>query len=348
MGDPAGIGLELTLKVWHAAQGSHGGSAQGPQGNSQPYAVVLHGDCAALAEYARRAGLPDPSVRVNDPQEALAHWPERLPVIPVELARPVVPGKPDPANAPAVIASIEQATAAVVSGQAAALLTNPIAKSVLYEAGFAHPGHTEFLAELASRFAGGGPWRSVMMLASDELRVVPLTVHVPLAAVPSSLSPELIIETARIVDAALRRDFALGGGGRPRIAVAGLNPHAGESGTMGREEQDIIAPALASLRAEGLAITGPHSADTLFHAEARARYDAVIAMYHDQALIPIKTLAFDRAVNVTLGLPFLRTSPDHGTAFDIAGTGRASPASLAAALSLAARLAQNRAAARTP
>lgn len=337
MGDPAGVGLELTLKIWREAQSA-----------APPYALALYADPTAVAEYARRAGLPDPCIRISDPREAQAHWPARLPVVAVALARPVVPGVPDAANAPAVIASIEQATAAVAYGQAAALVTNPIAKSVLYQAGFAHPGHTEFLAELASRFAGGGPWRPVMMLASEELRVVPLTVHIPLASVPAALSQELIVETARIVEAALERDFALGGGQRPRIAVAGLNPHAGESGTMGREEQDIIAPAIASLSAEGLAISGPHSADTLFHGQARAGYDAVIAMYHDQALIPIKTLAFDRAVNVTLGLPFVRTSPDHGTAFDIAGTGRASPASLAAALSLAARLAENRAAARSP
>ena len=339
MGEPAGVGLELTLKVWQAARAST---------SRQPYQLLLFGDPSAVAACAKRAGLPDPCRPVSAPQEAAGLWPAYLPVVPIPLARPVEPGRPDPANGAAVIAAIEQATAAVVRGEAAALVTNPIAKSVLYQAGFAHPGHTEFLAELASRYAGGGPWRPVMMLASDELRVVPLTVHIPLASVPAALSRELIVETARIIEAALERDFALGGGSRPRIAVAGLNPHAGESGTMGREEQDIIAPAIASLRAEGLAISGPHSADTLFHPEARAGYDAVIAMYHDQALIPIKTLAFDRAVNVTLGLPFVRTSPDHGTAFDIAGTGRASPASLAAALSLAAELARNRAASRSP
>jgi len=339
MGEPAGVGLELTLKIWRAANASPA---------AQPYALVLYADPDAVAAYARCAGLPDPCIVLDHLHEAHTLWPARLPVMPIGLRRAVNPGRPDTANADAVIASIEQATAAVIGGSASALVTNPIAKSVLYQAGFAHPGHTEFLAALASGLRKGGPWRPVMMLASDELRVVPLTVHIPLAAVPGALSHELIIKTARTVEAALVRDFALGRSARPHIAVAGLNPHAGEGGTMGSEEEQVIAPAIAKLRAEGLNITGPHSADTLFHAEARAGYDAVIAMYHDQALIPIKTLAFDRAVNVTLGLPFVRTSPDHGTAFDIAGTGRASPASLAAALALAARLATNRAAARNP
>jgi len=336
MGEPAGVGLELTLKVWQAARAST---------SRQPYQLLLFGDPSAVAACAKRAGLPDPCRPVSAPQEAAGLWPAYLPVVPIPLARPVEPGRPDPANGAAVIAAIEQATAAVVRGEAAALVTNPIAKSVLYEAGFGHPGHTEFLAELAARFAGGGPYRPVMLLASDELRVVPLTVHIPLADVPRILTKDLIVETARILEGALIRDFALGGGARPRIAVAGLNPHAGEGGAMGTEEERIIAPAIAALRAEGLNVTGPHSADTLFHAEARAGYDAVIAMYHDQALIPIKTLAFDRGVNVTLGLPFVRTSPDHGTAFDIAGTGKASAASLSAALALAAQLAANRAAA---
>ncbi len=339
MGEPAGVGLELTLKIWRAANASPA---------AQPYALVLYADPDAVAAYARRAGLPDPCIVLDHLHEAHTLWPARLPVIPISLVHAIEPGRPDVANAAAVISSIEQATAAVVAGSAAAVVTNPIAKSVLHQAGFAHPGHTEFLAALAGRLRKGGPWRPVMMLASDELRVVPLTVHIPLAAVPGALSADLIIETARILEAALVRDFALRSRKRPRIAVAGLNPHAGEGGTMGSEEERVIAPAIAKLRAEGLDITGPHSADTLFHAEARAGYDAVLAMYHDQALIPIKTLAFDRAVNVTLGLPFVRTSPDHGTAFDIAGTGRASPASLAAALALAARLATNRAAAPNP
>ena len=312
MGEPAGIGLELALKVWSQARAAR---------RAQAHVPVLYADPAAVAACARRAGLPDPCKVVSGPSEAAALWPKNLPVLPIPLVRPVEPGQPDPA----------------------AVVTNPIAKSVLYEAGFSHPGHTEFLAELATRLVGDGPWRPVMLLASDELRIVPLTVHIPLVEVPKALNPELIIETARILNEALVRDFGLGKGGRPRIAVTGVNPHAGEGGAMGTEEERIIAPAIASLRAQGLDVTGPHPADTLFHAAARAGYDAVIAMYHDQALIPIKTLAFDRAVNVTIGLPFVRTSPDHGTAFDIAGTGKASAGSLSAALDLAARLAANRA-----
>ena len=334
MGEPAGIGLELALKVWSQAR---------TEGPARAYALVLYADPAEVVASARRLGMPDPSKVVSAPAEAVGLWPEHLPVVAVPLQRPVEPGRPDPANAPAVIGAIEQAVAAVVRGEAAAVVTNPIAKSVLYKAGFTHPGHTEFLADLASRLVGNGPWRPVMLLASDELRVVPLTIHIPLAEVPKALSQELIVETARILNNALVRDFGLGSERRPRIAVTGLNPHAGEDGAMGTEEQSIIAPAIASLRQQGLDVTGPHPADTLFHAEARAGYDAVIAMYHDQALIPIKTLAFDRAVNVTLGLPFVRTSPDHGTAFDIAGTGKASAASLSAALDLAAQMAANRA-----
>lgn len=336
MGDPAGIGLELAAKVWRAA-------ADGGERHT-PFTLLLYADPDAVEAAARRAAIPDPCAVIGHPREAAGLWPARLPVMPVTLARTAAPGRPDVANAAAVIRSIEEAVAAVAEGAAAALVTNPISKSVLYRAGFAHPGHTEFLAELAARLFGGGPWRPVMLLAADELRVVPLTVHIPLAAVPGALSRDLIVATARSLNEALRREFGVSG--RPRIAVCGLNPHAGEGGTIGTEEERIIAPAVAALCAEGFAVTGPHSADTLFHPAARARYDAVIAMYHDQALIPIKTLAFDRAVNVTLGLPFVRTSPDHGTAFDIAGSGTASAASLAAALRLAARLAENRAQAR--
>jgi 4-hydroxythreonine-4-phosphate dehydrogenase len=340
MGDPAGIGLELCLQIWRRASQST---------QAQAFAPVLYGDPEAVAVYARRLGLPDPSRAVAHPSEALAIWPAHLPVKPVPLVRPVEPGRPDTANAPAVIAAIEQAIEAVLRGEVRALVTNPIAKRVLYECGFPYPGHTEFLAALADRLVPGGPYRAVMMLASRELRVVPLTIHVPLAAVPGRITRELIVDTARIVDAALIRDFGVGrdanGRVRARLAVTGLNPHAGEGGTLGIEDRDVIAPAVAALKAEGFDITGPHSADTLFHASARTRYDAVIAMYHDQALIPIKTLAFDTAVNVTLGLPFIRTSPDHGPAFDIAGMGRASATSLAEALELGARLGANPAAA---
>jgi 4-hydroxythreonine-4-phosphate dehydrogenase len=310
---------------------------------------VLYGDPEAVALYAGRLGLADPTQTVDTPRDALTLWPSRLPVKPIPLLRPVEPGRADAANAPSVIGAIEQATEAVARGQAAALVTNPIAKRVLRESGFAYPGHTEFLAALADRLVPGGPHRAVMMLVSRELRVVPLTIHIPLAAVPGAVTRERIIETARIVEVALTRDFGVGKDDqdrrRARIAVAGLNPHAGEGGTLGTEDRDTIAPAIAALCAEGLDVTGPNSADTLFHAAARARYDAVIAMYHDQALIPIKTLAFESAVNVTLGLPFIRTSPDHGTAFDLAGKGRASARSLEEALVLAAALSANRAAA---
>ncbi|HRD75460.1 MAG TPA: 4-hydroxythreonine-4-phosphate dehydrogenase PdxA, partial [Hyphomicrobiaceae bacterium] len=253
-------------------------------------------------------------------------------------------GRPTSTNAEAIVRSIERAVAFAEAGEAAAVVTCPIAKSVLQSAGFKHPGHTEFLAHLAETRRRGTTIRPVMMLAGPDLRVVPLTIHIPLADVPRAISRPLIIETTRITADALRRDFGLAS---PRIAITGLNPHAGESGTLGREEIETIGPAIGELKAGGLHVTGPHSADALFHAAARATYDAVIAMYHDQALIPLKTLAFDDGVNVTLGLPFVRTSPDHGTAFDIAGTGAARPESLIAALKLASEIATRRAAAPT-
>ena len=243
------------------------------------------------------------------------------------------PGKGDPANAPAILESIERAVEFTLSGQAHAVVTNPIAKSTLYAAGFKYPGHTEYLGALSA--AAGHAGEAVMMIWSEALAVVPVTIHIALAAVPGMLNKSLIERTARIVDKDLRQRFGLQ---RPRIAVAGLNPHAGEAGAMGREDLDVIAPAIAALRAEGLDIVGPKPADTMFHAKARASYDVALCMYHDQALIPAKTLAFDTGVNVTLGLPFIRTSPDHGTAFDIAGRGLADPSSLIAALKLAARL----------
>jgi 4-hydroxythreonine-4-phosphate dehydrogenase len=232
-----------------------------------------------------------------------------------------------------VLQSIETAVGLVMDGQACAVVTNPIAKATLASAGFAHPGHTEFLAALAERHRPAERFHPVMMLAAEEVRVVPLTIHIPLSEVPRAVTRELIRRTVHVVD----RAFV-----RPRIAVAGLNPHAGESGMIGREDVDVIAPAIAELKAEGVDIRGPLPADTMFHAAARSRYDVAIAMYHDQALIPIKTLAFDRGVNVTLGLPFVRTSPDHGTAFDIAGRGVASPESLIQALLMAGTMAAER------
>lgn len=324
MGDPAGIGIEITLSAWLRRRDA----------GLAPFALI--GSRSAVEARSQSLGLDVPIVAITAIREATAHFNGSLPVLDLPLAAPAVPGKPDSRNAAATIASIETAVRAVHAGEAAAVVTNPIAKSVLYAAGFRHPGHTEFLGHLASVLHSGRRFSPVMMLAADELRVVPLTVHVPLAAVPALITRDLIMETCHTTWAALRRDFGIAA---PRIAVTGLNPHAGEGGSLGREDIDIIAPAIAALRAEGLSVTGPHPADTLFHAEARQAYDAAIAMFHDQALIPIKTLAFDRGVNMTLGLPFVRTSPDHGTAFDIAGQGRANPASLVAALKLAAQCA---------
>ncbi len=244
-----------------------------------------------------------------------------------------IPGQADTTDAEAVIGAIRRGVELVQAGECSAVVTCPIAKDTLMRAGFAFPGHTEFLAELT------GVKRAVMMLAIEGLRVVPVTVHTPLARVPALLSAELIIETARITAEALKRDFGIAA---PRLAVAGLNPHAGENGMMGDEEQRIIMPAITALRADGFDISGPHPADTLFHATARARYDAALCMYHDQALIPLKTIDFERGVNVTLGLPIIRTSPDHGTAFDIAGKGIASPESLIAAIEMAHDLTMKR------
>jgi 4-hydroxythreonine-4-phosphate dehydrogenase len=326
-GDPAGIGLDIAIAAWSLRE------------ERRVPAFALFGDPEALSGRARALGRPLSPVEVASAAEAAVAFAERLPVVPVSLAEPAVAGRPTAANAPAVIAAIEQATAAVVRGEARALVTLPIAKSWLQGAGFGHPGHTEFLAELADRHYPGKRHFPVMMLVSEELRVVPLTIHVPLNAVFPLITVDRILLTVRTMQRSLVEAFGIAS---PRIAVAGLNPHAGEDGTMGNEEEDVIAPAVATLRAEGFDVRGPLSADTLFRPEARKRYDAVLAMYHDQALIPLKTLAFDHGVNVTLGLPFVRTSPDHGTAFDIAGTGRASPESLIAALEVASEMAARR------
>jgi 4-hydroxythreonine-4-phosphate dehydrogenase len=320
MGEPAGIGPELALRAWvrRAEIGA-------------PFFVIA--DPAALRELATRLGLEVPIARV-EPADAAGVFDRALPVAPLGAGAAATPGKPDAAFAPATIESIERAVAYVQSGKASAVVTNPIAKHVLYQSGFAFPGHTEFLGALARQWDAGA--QPVMMLWSRVLSVVPVTIHIPLADVARALTRELIASTARIVAADLRDRFGIA---HPRLAVAGLNPHAGEGGAIGREEIETIEPAIAELRAEGLDVTGPHPADTMFHEAARARYDVALAMYHDQALIPIKTLAFDTGVNVTLGLPFIRTSPDHGTAFDIAGKGLANPTSLIEAARLAARLA---------
>ncbi len=260
---------------------------------------------------------------------------EKAATIPTKARVQTAPGKPSSANAAAVTEAIEIAVAACLAGEAAALVTAPIHKAVLAGAGFGFPGHTEFLASLT------GVKRAVMMLASDKLRVVPLVIHVPLARVPSLITSAGIEETAEIMLASLTRDFGIA---KPRLAVAGLNPHAGEDGVLGGEEEAIIAPAVAALKAKGFSVIGPLSADTLFHDEARKQYDAVLTMYHDQGLIPIKTLSFWDGVNVTLGLPIVRTSPDHGTAFDIAGQAKADHRSMVAAIKMAADMADRRAA----
>jgi 4-hydroxythreonine-4-phosphate dehydrogenase len=256
--------------------------------------------------------------------------------MPLGMKASAAPGKPDDSSAPIAKAAIERAVALVQASDAAAVVTNPIAKSVMQASGFAFPGHTEFLAHLAVR-ADAKPLLPVMLIWSDALAVVPVTIHVPFKDVARLLTAELIVETGRIVAREFVRRFGIA---RPRLALCGLNPHAGEQGTLGHEDEDIVRPAVERLKVEGIDASGPWSADTLFHAGARQRYDVVLGMYHDQVLIPAKTLAFDRAVNVTLGLPFVRTSPDHGTAFDLAGSGKANPSSLLAALKLAVRLAK--------
>ncbi|MBX9682546.1 MAG: 4-hydroxythreonine-4-phosphate dehydrogenase PdxA [Hyphomicrobium sp.] len=331
MGDPAGIGPDITLQAWHHLVHDRASCASP--------VFVVYANVGMLAARAHSLRLNVPITVVDDPSQAATLFPRSLPVIDIALAAPCIGGAPDGANAEATLSSITRAVTDVARGATAAIVTNPIAKSVLYRAGFPHPGHTEFLGELSRQHWPAHNVVPVMLLASDMLRVVPLTIHVALERVPSLINADLIFATARTLEAALSRDFAIS---QPRIAVAGLNPHAGEGGSLGREDVDVIAPAIARLQAAGLAISGPHSADTLFHAAARRTYDAVIAMYHDQALIPIKTLSFDTGVNVTLGLPFVRTSPDHGTAFDIAGVGTASPQSLLAALHLAADMASKR------
>jgi 4-hydroxythreonine-4-phosphate dehydrogenase len=323
LGEPAGIGPDLTLTVWHRRA----------ELGLPPFYVVA--DAEFLRRRAARLELDVP-IAIVSPAAAAATFATALPVVLVDVAVTAEPGSPDGSSAPAAIASIRRAVADVLAGSAAAIVTNPVAKNVLYRCGFAEPGHTEFLATLVQE-ATGKVLRPVMMLWSPELAVVPVTIHLPLREIFQHLSTELVVETGRIVARDLSARFRIP---RPRLAIAGLNPHAGENGAFGEEDRVIVAPAVAQLVADGIAARGPLPADSLFHIGARASYDAALCMYHDQALIPIKTLAFDHAVNVTLGLPFVQTSPDHGTAFDIAGTGKADAASLIAALRLAARLAR--------
>jgi 4-hydroxythreonine-4-phosphate dehydrogenase len=317
MGEPAGVGGELSLKAWLAKQPA-----------SRPFFVLDDPD--RLGEL----GHAVPLRVIARPEEATGVFATALPVLPVRLSAPVRAGHPDVANAPATIEAIERAASLAQDGEIAGMVTNPVQKKTLQEAGFRHPGHTEFLAELA------GGVEVAMMLACPVLRVVPVSIHLSLADAVRTLTTDAIVRAGRVSAKGLQSLFGIA---RPRIAVAGLNPHGGEQGSMGDEELHIIAPAVARLKAEGIDVRGPAPADTLFHPAARASYDAALCMYHDQALIPIKTIDFYGGVNVTIGLPFVRTSPDHGTALDIAGSGKADPTSLIAALAMADDMARRRA-----
>jgi len=322
LGEAAGIGPDITLAAWTRRR----------ELDLPAFYVLADPQC--LSRRAKRLGLDVP-IELVAPEGAGAAFARALPVVMLNLPATAEPGFPDATSAAAAIASIDRAVADVIGGAAAAVVTNPVAKSVLYKAGFTDPGHTEYLAKLSFERTGNPVW-PVMMLWSPEVAVVPVTIHVPFKEVPRRLTRDLIVKTGRVVARDLTDRFGIA---RPRLAIAGLNPHAGEDGTMGHEDATVVRPAIERLTAEGIDARGPLPADTMFHEAARRTYDAALCMYHDQALIPIKTLAFDHAVNVTLGLPFVRTSPDHGTAFDIAGTGKADPSSLIAALKLAARLA---------
>lgn len=324
MGEPAGIGGELALMAWQRLR------------QSGPVFAVLD-DFRRLQILAGHLNLNVPVQSIERMAEAAGVFKTALPVLQVPVPVKVEPGRPDGQNAKAVVQSIDRAVALTSAGEAAAVVTNPIHKAVLYGAGFRFPGHTEYLLELAG--GAGSGHRAIMMLATDELRVVPVTVHLPLRKAIETLTAEMIVDAGRVTAEALRRDFAIAA---PRLAVAGLNPHAGEDGALGDEEVKIVQPAIARLRELGIDASGPWVPDTMFHPGARQRYDAALCLYHDQALIPLKTIDFFGGVNVTLGLPFVRTSPDHGTAFDIAGTGKARPDSLIAALRLAARMAEAR------
>jgi 4-hydroxythreonine-4-phosphate dehydrogenase len=324
LGDPAGVGPEITVKAWQALRG-------------EPLSFFVVGDYAMLAAASPAgAGVLQ---RITAPDQAPDLFPQALPVLDLPLAAAAVAGRPSAASAPSVIGWIETAAGLALGGDVAGVVTAPIAKAPLYEAGFKFPGHTEFLGELTAAAPYDGARGPIMMLTARDLRVTLVTVHEPLARAPSLLSGEAIVRAGLVTAQALARDFGVAA---PRVAVAGLNPHAGEGGAIGREEVEIIEPAVRALRAQGVDATGPYPADSLFHEEMRARYDAVVCMYHDQALIPVKMLDFWAGVNVTLGLPIVRTSPDHGVAFDIAGRGQARPDSLVAAIRLADQIARRR------
>ncbi len=330
MGDPAGVGLQTTALAWrHRAQLG-----------LAPF--VVYTDTDALKTHIAHLDSAIPISEIATPSEASHIFQDALPVIPVPLGAALELGQTNPDHARATLQSIEQAVAATVGGKTSAVVTNPITKATLSASGFPHPGHTEFLGALANTYAPDANIRQpVMMLAAAELRVVPLTIHMPLCQVAATLTTDTIVATLQTIADALKIDFAVS---EPRIAIAGLNPHAGENATLGLEDRDVILPAVVRCRDMGLNVFGPLPADTMFHEAARKTYDAALCMYHDQALIPVKTLAFDRGVNITLGLPFVRTSPDHGTALDIVGTSKVSAVSFIESVKAAKSIAKNRAA----
>lgn len=321
LGDPGGVGPEIVAKAWRAL-------------NSEPaLTFALLGDAALIAAEGA------PVARIADPAEAAAVFADAIPVLDRRCTAAVQPGRPDPALAGSITGWIEEAVALTLSGATSGVVTCPIAKAPLYQAGFRFPGHTEFIAELTASTPFDGARGPVMMLTAKDLRACLVTIHVPLNEVPELVTMDRVLFTARVVHEALVRDFGIA---RPRLALAGLNPHAGESGAIGLEEREVLIPAVARLRDEGVTITDPLPADTMFHDEARATYDAAICLYHDQGLIPVKTLDFWGGVNATLGLPIVRTSPDHGVGYDIAGKGMARADSLIAAIRLAAEMAARR------
>lgn len=323
LGEPAGIGPDLTLQAW----------CNRKRLGLPPFYV--RGDIHLLSQRARTLELTLP-IKSCTPEEASSCFSQALPVVQTGPEIENSPGIENPETAASVLSSIDSCVADVFKGQAIALVTNPINKAALYNAGFSHPGHTEYLGQLAEKYWPDRPATPVMMIAGPDLMVVPVTIHIPLKDVPTALSTDLIVETARIVAADMKNRF---GFAAPRLALCGLNPHAGENGALGSEDQAVIVPAVERLNQAGITATGPHPADTLFHPEARMKYDCVLGMYHDQVLVPAKTIGFDDSVNVTLGLPFIRTSPDHGTAYNLAGTGMARIDSFSASIRMAHALA---------
>jgi 4-hydroxythreonine-4-phosphate dehydrogenase len=319
LGDPAGIGPEIVAKAWVARETR----------NLPTFFAV--GDPRSI-----EAVWLGPIIRITEPQQAAAAFMTGLPIITVDDAGEIIPGEPNAPGARCSLDSLELAVGLTRSGAADALVTGPVAKAQLYGIGFTHPGQTEFIAERCGIAADN----VAMMLAGPSLKTVPITTHLPLAEVPARLSIELIVAQARVVERGLSRNFGISW---PHLAIAGFNPHAGEAGALGREELELIEPAIAILRDEGINITGPYAPDTMFHPRARANYDVALCLYHDQALIPLKTLHFDEGVNTTLGLPIIRTSPDHGTAFDIAGKNEAHPGAMLAAIQMAGECAKARA-----